>query len=310
MRTLSAFTLALGIAAVTSLASAQDFDAAGEQTMLDRIDAVRAEAGLPPLTRMPALDAVARQHSVEMAASGALSHVSEVTGTPEDRVRAAGVEASVITENVALHQDSAHAMEALLASPPHRANVLDARVNRIGLGAVRSNGAVYVTQVFAEVAQPAPSVAAAEPEASDEGAMVQIIPPFLEETHAAPASLTTTQPSEPAGDAAVSESATAPSPAASAAPAASPSIATTAPAIAPASPQGVAADDAPSQSPAPSPTAPAQGPALAAAAPAAPAAPETAQDDSLSAATASRLRQLVGLAESLLGASANDEQAH
>ncbi|MBZ0119645.1 MAG: CAP domain-containing protein, partial [Sandaracinaceae bacterium] len=136
MRT--SLSIALALLCVTTVAAAQDFDSEGEAAMLARVNALRAESHLAPLTRVGELDAVARAHSTEMASQGQLAHVSAATGTPEDRVRRAGIAAQSIAENVALHQDSARALEALLASPSHRANILSADVSQIGLGAVRT----------------------------------------------------------------------------------------------------------------------------------------------------------------------------
>src|SRR5262245_47048847 len=105
---------------------------------------------------MPELDAIARAHSSEMARNRALVHVSATTGTPEDRVHAAGIGATTIAENVALHRDTQLAFRALLGSPAHRANLLNAQVTHLGLGAVRTPQGVFVTQLFAEIPPPAP----------------------------------------------------------------------------------------------------------------------------------------------------------
>lgn len=145
----------------TGAASAQDFDAAGEQAMLARINAMRAAQGLAPLTRHSGLDAAARAHSSDMASQGALTHVSESSGTPADRVRAAGVTASTIAENVALHRTASEAHAALLGSDAHRSNMMSADVTHVGLAALRTERGVYVTQVFAAIAAPAPPPAVA-----------------------------------------------------------------------------------------------------------------------------------------------------
>ncbi|MBX3274423.1 MAG: CAP domain-containing protein [Sandaracinaceae bacterium] len=151
----------LALTSLTALASAQEADAAGEAAMLAEINGLRAQSQLAPLARLEALDATARAHSAEMARTGQLAHVSEATGTPEDRVRDAGVSALRVTENVASHRDSASAHEAVLASPAHRQNVLDPAVTHVGLGAVRTERGVFVTQLYAGL--PAASPAAAAP---------------------------------------------------------------------------------------------------------------------------------------------------
>lgn len=183
-------------------ALAQDFDAEGEVAMLDRMNAIRTEASLAALARLPELDAVARAHSAEMARTGQLTHVSDATGTPEDRVRAAGVEAGTILENVAFHHDTANAQAALLASPAHRGNMLSPAITHVGLAAVRTERGVYVTQVFAELRAAAPPAVAAAPEAPAEAPAeaatpteaapsFELIPPFVERVAGAAAEAVT-----------------------------------------------------------------------------------------------------------------------
>lgn len=189
-RPLALFSLVLALA-LPSLAFAQEADPAGEQAMLDRINALRVENGLSPVARLPELDAIARGHTDEMARAGQLTHVSPNTGTPEDRVRAGGIEAGVVTENVAMHADATRAQEALLASAPHRGNMLDARITHVGISAVRADNAVYVTQLFVErrsapsvaaAPEPPPTPPAAEPAGASEPAepLFGMIPPFVE----------------------------------------------------------------------------------------------------------------------------------
>lgn len=192
-RPLTASAVLACLLLASGLASAQDFDAAGEQEMLARINAMRTAQGLAPLSRHEALDAAARAHSSDMATQGALTHVSESTGTPADRVRAAGVIAATVAENVALHRTTADAHEALIGSEAHRANMMSSDVTHVGLAALRTERGVYVTQVFAAIAAPAPepppAVALPEPVAP---APVEVEPeeeePALVEEHAEPPS--------------------------------------------------------------------------------------------------------------------------
>jgi hypothetical protein len=288
-RSLRLSLLALATLSFASVASAQDFDDAGERAMLDRINAVRAEHDLAPVARLPELDAVARAHSAEMASTGALAHVSRNTGTPEDRVRNAGVEADAITENVAFHHDSAQAQQALLASPAHRGNILHADVTHVGLGAVRDERGVYVTQVFAEVApEPAaaPAVAAPSPEpepasepapAEDTGPVFELIPPFVERAADAAAQVVT--PAAQMDEAAPEpeERAEASAAAQTAADGAEPAETTSADAPEAGGPEGTADDSATD-------------------------AEASTDRATVTPATARTLRQLVGLAQSLLGA--------
>ncbi|MCB9593576.1 MAG: hypothetical protein H6719_12650 [Sandaracinaceae bacterium] len=153
----------LGVLLVPGLCAAQSFDSSGEQEMLARINSMREAQHLPPLTRNDALDAAARAHSADMATQQALTHVSDTSGTPADRVRAAGLNATSVAENVALHRTTIEAQEALVGSEAHRSNMLSGSVTHIGLAALPTERGVYVTQVFAGIAAEAPPPAVAEP---------------------------------------------------------------------------------------------------------------------------------------------------
>ncbi len=147
----------LGVLLVPGLSAAQSFDSAGEQEMLARINAMRAAQNLPALERHAGLDAAARAHTSDMATQQALTHVSDTSGTPADRVRAAGVTATTVAENVALHRSAIEAHDALVGSDAHRSNMLAADATHIGLAALPTERGVYVTQVFARVGAAAPA---------------------------------------------------------------------------------------------------------------------------------------------------------
>ena len=161
------------VLALPGLAAAQDFDAAGEQSMLARTNAMRAAQGLAPLVRHPGLDAAARAHCTDMAAQQTLTHVSPSSGTPADRVRSAGVTAASVAENVALHRTTDEAHQALLGSEAHRANMMAPATTHAGLAALRTDGGVYVTQVFATIGAPQP---VPEPEPAPEPEVEEIAP--------------------------------------------------------------------------------------------------------------------------------------
>jgi cysteine-rich secretory family protein len=162
--------LASGVAAAQG-----EFDSSGEQQMLARINAMRAERQLAPLQRHDGLDAAARAHATDMAAQQQLTHVSPTSGTPADRVRSAGVSVTTVAQNVALHRTADQAQEALGASEAHRANMMNGSMTHVGLAALRTEQGVYVTQVFAVMAPPPPPAPApveaappaAEPERDD-----------------------------------------------------------------------------------------------------------------------------------------------
>ena len=87
-------------------------------TMLDddrlarMVGAARVSVGLPALQRDARLDAVARTHAERMAHDHQLAHDAG-DGDPVDRLRAAGLEARDVGENVA------HARTVALAQRAH-----------------------------------------------------------------------------------------------------------------------------------------------------------------------------------------------
>jgi hypothetical protein len=140
-----------------ALASAQARrDTQGEAEMLERINALRVEASLPPLVRHAGLDEAARVHSVDMAEHDMLAHVSPRTGDPAARVREAGVQAARIAQNIAVRHTTADALLSILSSPPHRQQLLDPALTHIGLAAIAGDRGVYVTQVMAQLEGPTP----------------------------------------------------------------------------------------------------------------------------------------------------------
>jgi hypothetical protein len=177
MRHPLAAALTLVFTLVAAPLAAQDTDSAGEASLLDRINAIRAQAGAGPLVRDGGLDAAARVHSAEMASADQLMHVSPTTGTPVDRVHAVGHDTGEVAENVAMHTGVAEAQEALEASDAHLANMLNPRFTHLGVSAVRDESGVYVTEVFARIeAEPAPVEAAPVEAAPVEAAPVEAAP--------------------------------------------------------------------------------------------------------------------------------------
>jgi uncharacterized membrane protein required for colicin V production len=122
-----------------------------ESAMLALVNEERAAAGLGRLDLDPELSAVARAHAIDMYSNGYFSHESPGTGTPFDRLAAAGITFVAAGENLAFAPGVEQAHEGLMASPGHRANILEPRYGRAGIGAVASklHGTMYV-QVFTD----------------------------------------------------------------------------------------------------------------------------------------------------------------
>jgi uncharacterized protein YkwD len=124
-------------------------DEGAEQRMFELVNQERIAAGLSPLTWDPELVPVGRAHSREMFEQGYFSHQSPITGSPFDRLNAAGVSFQVAGENLALAPTVQIAHDGLMDSPGHRANILEPSFGRMGIGAITSPGrGTMYTQLF------------------------------------------------------------------------------------------------------------------------------------------------------------------
>ncbi|MGH9517088.1 MAG: CAP domain-containing protein [Terriglobales bacterium] len=128
---------------------APDFDAQAEHDLLDKANADRASAGLPPLKMDEGLVRAARAHAATMAARKHISHQFAGEPSPTDRITAvSNLHLERMGENVAVAPDVEDAHEALMASPPHRDNLLSAKFNVAGFGVIRQGRVLYVAQDF------------------------------------------------------------------------------------------------------------------------------------------------------------------
>jgi hypothetical protein len=128
-----------------------------EQQVMELANADRAQQGLPPLKWDPALAQAAADHAQRMAEQPELSH--QYPGEPDLVARggAAGAHFRSIAENVALAPSPQALEQEWMHSAPHRANLLDPRMNAIGVGLVRRGGNYYAVEDFADgVAQLGP----------------------------------------------------------------------------------------------------------------------------------------------------------
>jgi uncharacterized protein YkwD len=110
-------------------------------TNTQAINTLRANLGLPELTRVPELDAKAEAQADRMAKAGAIYH---------SRNLASGVSGgwTSIGENVAMAGSVDAAQTALEASPEHYANMTNPGYTQLGIGVVDHDGVTYVVQVF------------------------------------------------------------------------------------------------------------------------------------------------------------------
>lgn len=132
-----------------------------EGRVLDLLRRDRTAAGAPPLVVDPRLVAVARAHSAEMREGHFFGHISPRTGSALDRLTRAGVVVVRVRENLGRAFSAAELHRGLMESPSHRANMLSADVDRVGVGVAvgaRDEGSgtydLFLTQLFARVPEP------------------------------------------------------------------------------------------------------------------------------------------------------------
>jgi len=130
----------------------QSYDAEAERQLLEMANADRVHAGLPPLRMDDGLVRAARAHAAEMASQNQLSH--QFSGEPSLTQRIATSSTLHLNragENVAIAENAGEAYDALMASAPHRDNLLSPNFNVAGFGVFRSGNRLYVAQDFGSV---------------------------------------------------------------------------------------------------------------------------------------------------------------
>jgi hypothetical protein len=128
-----------------------------EQQVMQLANADRAQQGLTPLKWDPALAQAATEHAQLMAQQSALSHQYPGELDLVARAGAAGAHFRSVAENVALAPNPRALEQEWMNSAPHRANILDPRMNTIGVGLVRKGGNYDAVEDFADgVAQLGP----------------------------------------------------------------------------------------------------------------------------------------------------------
>ncbi|MEY2393727.1 MAG: hypothetical protein QOF94_72 [Acidobacteriaceae bacterium] len=126
-----------------------DYDPQAEELLLSLANQARAKAGLRSLTLDSGLCQAARAHAHAMAREHQLSH--QFDGELPLARRLADTTNTLLDqegENVAFDFDAESGHKHLMLSPPHRANLLKASYNVVGLGVIRSGGRLYIVQDF------------------------------------------------------------------------------------------------------------------------------------------------------------------
>jgi uncharacterized protein YkwD len=170
-------------------AAAGDQDTLAAAQLLAFANADRTAAGLRPLTARDDVAAIAFEQSKKMAAAGDIWH-NDAYFTADTRNR---LDAKTLGENVAMNRSMDDAHSRLMASPGHRANLMDPRFSVVGIGVVRDAAGIgYITEDFVEPRPPAPPSALPAP---------PILPVVAPPPPAQPSQPAASDPTETFGDA-------------------------------------------------------------------------------------------------------------
>ncbi|OGH02859.1 MAG: hypothetical protein A2798_00290 [Candidatus Levybacteria bacterium RIFCSPHIGHO2_01_FULL_37_17] len=116
-------------------------DYAAEQEMFAKVNMERSSQGLSILSFSEQLAKVGRAHCSDMFRRGYFSHYTPEGLSPFDRMVAADVNFKFAGENLALAPNVELAMQGLMNSEGHKANILSKDFGKVGIGAI--DGGVY-----------------------------------------------------------------------------------------------------------------------------------------------------------------------
>ncbi|MFJ8490103.1 CAP domain-containing protein [Streptomyces sp. NPDC094038] len=115
--------------------------------VVELVNAERSKVGCSALTLNTTLTKVAQAHSEDMALHRNMSHTGSDGSSPGDRITGAGYTWSAYGENVAYgYASPEQVMAAWMASPGHKANILNCTFKEIGVGLAQPDS--YWTQDF------------------------------------------------------------------------------------------------------------------------------------------------------------------
>lgn len=111
-------------------------DQAAEEKMLSILNSERVKQDLTPLVMDDNLRSVARMHSKDMLERGYFSHYTPDGKSPFDRMNEVGITYNFAGENLAFSANVDLAMQGLMQSPGHRANILSPNFRKVGIGVI------------------------------------------------------------------------------------------------------------------------------------------------------------------------------
>jgi uncharacterized protein YkwD len=122
-----------------------------ERELFGSVNEARLRQGLAPLRWNDSLAAAARRHAAIMAEHGSAQHAFEGELSLSARVKETGAHFVWLSENVTQGPHTEFVHGQFMKSANHRANILDADMNSIGVGVVEFGGQLFVVEDFADL---------------------------------------------------------------------------------------------------------------------------------------------------------------
>ena len=122
-----------------------------ERQLFASVNQARRADGLTPLRWDEGLAEAARRHARWMAQRGSAQHGFEGEPSLSVRVKEAGAHFRWLSENVTQGPRPEFIHTQFMHSSTHRANILDADMNSIGVGVVEEGGQLFAVEDFADL---------------------------------------------------------------------------------------------------------------------------------------------------------------
>lgn len=132
---------------------AQDEPSEQARRIFELTNQDRVARGLQTLHWNASLATAAQAHAARMAEARSLSHQFPGEEDVSARAAQAGAHFEAIAENVATGYSDGQIENEWMHSTPHRTNILDPRMNALGVGLVSRDGTLYAVEDFADASE-------------------------------------------------------------------------------------------------------------------------------------------------------------
>ncbi len=122
-----------------------------EQDLFNLTNAARTQQGLAPLQWNDQLAQAAKSHAALIIQNSQLSHQYSGEADLTARAGQAGAHFQTVAENMAQGSSADSIQKQWMNSPPHRANILDAKLDAVGFSVVKRGDTLYAVADFARI---------------------------------------------------------------------------------------------------------------------------------------------------------------